>query len=279
MTRPWQAVVVALLVGLAVVLALSGCGDRSSSPAAGTFTPQQPGVLTVVTSDVPQAGFWEGTPTHLIGGFEYELARDLVRRFGLRTVRVEIESFHRVVVGHLGAADMALDLVTPTAQRARFLSFSSPYLDAAPTVLVRTGTSVADLETARSLTWGTIVGSTLVGIINRLVTPAAPVKTYENDSLLLGALEAHRVDAVLLDMPAAVVIANRSHGRLQAAAQLPQSETIAAALPRNSGNVQAVDSAIRAFTADGTINHLLRTWIGPSAANAEKSIPLLRTTR
>ncbi len=228
---------------------------------------------------MPQAGFWEGTPDHLTGGLEYELARDLAQRFGLRTLRIEIEPFDRVVIGRLDGADMALDLVTPTAQRGRFLDFSSPYLNAAPTVLVRAGTSVPDLATAQSLTWGTIRGSTLVGIINRLVTPNTQVRTYEDDGRLLDALKTHRVDAVLLDMPAAVVIANRSHGRLRAVAQLPQSEDIAAALPKGSGNIQAVDSSLRAFSADGTIDHLLRTWIGPKAANAEHDIPLLRTTR
>ncbi len=233
----------------------------------------------MVTSDVPQAGFWEGTPAHLTGGLEYELARDLAQRFGLKTVRVELEHFHRVVVGRLGGADMALDLVTPTAQRARVLDFSAPYLNAAPTVLVRTGTRVPDLETARGLRWGAIEGSTLVGFIDTLVAPNAPVKTYDNDAVLLSALEARQVDAVLLDMPAAVVLATRSHGRLQAVAQLPQSEDIAAALPKGSDNVQAVDSALRAFSADGTIDDLLRTWIGPTAADAEHDIPLLRTTR
>lgn len=262
-----------------VALGLSACGDRTSSPAAGTFTPKSHGVLTVVTSDVPQAGFWEGTPTHLTGGLEYELARDLARRFGLKTVRVEIEPFHRVVAGQLNGADLALDSVTPTAQRARFLDFSSPYLNAAPTVLVRTGTSVPDLETAQGLTWGTIQGSTLVGIIDNLVTPNAPVRTYDNDHLLLSALEAGRLGAVLLDMPSAVAVADRSQGRLQAVAQLPQSEAIAAALPKGSGNVQAVDSALRAFSTDGTIDDLLRTWVGLKAANAESDIPLLRTTR
>jgi polar amino acid transport system substrate-binding protein len=260
-------------------LSLSACGDRTSSPAAGTFTSESHGVLTVVTSDVPQPGFWEGTPTHLTGGLEYELARDLAQRFGLRSVRVQIESFHRVVAGQLNGADMALDLVTPTAQRARFLDFSSPYLNAAPTVLVRTGTSVPDLETAQGLTWGTIEGSTLVGIIDSLVTPSAPVRTYDNDRLLLGALEDGRLGAVLLDMPSAVAYADRSGGRLQAVAQLPQSEAIAAALPKGSGNVQAVDSALRAFSTDGTIDDLLRTWVGPKAADAERDIPLLRTTR
>jgi ABC-type amino acid transport substrate-binding protein len=75
-----------------------------------------------------------------------------------------------------------------------------------------------------------------------------------------------------------VATADRSQGRLHAAAQLPENETIAAALPKGSVNEQAVSSAFRAFTADGTISRLLRVWVGPEAANAEKSIPLLETT-
>ncbi len=58
-----------------------------------TFTPRTPGVLTVVTTDVPSPGFWEGTPSHLTGGLEYELARDLADRFGLKSVRVMHRAF------------------------------------------------------------------------------------------------------------------------------------------------------------------------------------------
>jgi len=54
-----------------VLTVLAGCGSISGS--AGTFTPARPDVLTVATSAVPSAGFWEGTPTHPTGGFEYEL--------------------------------------------------------------------------------------------------------------------------------------------------------------------------------------------------------------
>jgi hypothetical protein len=36
---------------------------------------------------------------------------------------------------------------------------------------------------------------------------------------------------------------------------------------------------MRAFTADGTIAHLLKTWVSPTAADAQTSIPLLRTER
>ncbi len=268
----------AAFVLLATVL-LAACGDRTSSPAAGTFTPGTRGVLTVVTTDIPSAGFWVGTAAHVTGGFEYELARLMAQRFGLKTVAVRLEGFDRIVKGHLDGADLALDLITPTTQRARYLLFSAPYLDAAPTVLVRTGTAVPDLETARTLRWGAVRSTTLVGIIGTLIGPSGPLRIYDDTQELLAGLEAGQVDAVLLDMPAAVAAARRSRGRLQAAAQLPGSETIAAALPKGSSNWQAVDSAIRAFTADEMIDHLLQVWIGSAAANAESAIPLLHTTR
>ena len=43
----------------------------------------------------------------MTGGLEYELARDLAQRFGLKSVRVTIVHFHRVVTGQLGGADLA----------------------------------------------------------------------------------------------------------------------------------------------------------------------------
>jgi polar amino acid transport system substrate-binding protein len=274
--RRFRSAVAGLLVA---GILLAGCGDRTSSPAAGTFTPATPGVLTVVTSEIPSEGFWSGTPDDPTGGLEYELALAFAQRFGLKSVHVELEHFNLVVAGHLDGADMALDLITPTAQRARQLDFSTPYLNSPPTVVVRAGTTVSDLETARGRRWGAVSETTFVGFIASLIAPVSATRTFDDNAQMLAGLESGAVDAVLQDMPLTVVTARLSNGRLQAVAQLPGAETIAAALPRGSPNVEAVNSAIRAFTADGTIDRLLRTWIGPSAADAEKAIPLLRTSR
>lgn len=270
---------VRMAVLLIAALLAGACGTLTTSPAAGTFTPRTPNVLTVATTDIPSAGFWEGTPAHVSGGFEFELAKVLARRFGLKSVDIKVDRFNRIVTGHLDGADLALDLITPTAQRARSLTFSSPYLDAAPTAVTRTGTAVPDLDTARSLRWGAVRGTTFVGIIGSLIGPSDPVRIYEDTADMLSSLQAGHIDAVLLDMPFAVVTANRSRGRLHAVAQLPGSESIAAALPSGSSNEQAVDSALRAFIADGTIDRLLRTWVGADAASAPNSIPLLQTGR
>lgn len=266
-------------LGLAAVLAtlVGGCAS-GGSPAAGTFTPHHHGVLTVATTVIPSPGFWEGSAERPTGGLEYELARDLAQRFGLGRVRIELIGFDQVVTGHLGDADLALDLLTPTGERDQFLTFSSPYLDAAPTVLVRTGTDVPDLETAQGLRWGAVRGTTLAGIIASSIQPDEAIRRYADTTALVAGLQSGQVDAVLLDLPLAVVTARRSGGKLDAVAQLPTNESIAAALPKGSGNLDAVSSAMRAFIADGTIHDLLSRWVGSDAANAESALPLLQTT-
>lgn len=263
----------ALLAGLALLA--SGCGSIAGS--AGSFAPARAGVLTVATSAVPSAGFWEGTPSHPTGGFEYELAREFAKRFGLGSVAIRIVHFHRIVAGHLGGADLAIDLITPTGQREENLTLSQPYLKTAPTVVVASGTYVGDLATAQELRWGAIRATTFVDDIAAKIVPEAETKIFDGQRGLLAALESGRVQAALFDLPLAVAIANRSHGRLEAVAQLPGREALAVALPKGSPNRQAVDSAIRAFTANGTIEALLRRWVGPEAAEAESAIPLLRT--
>jgi ABC-type amino acid transport substrate-binding protein len=181
----------AIAFGLALVLAagLVGCGVLSTSPAAGTFTPRTAGVLTVAMSGYPTPGFWEGTPWHPTGGFEFELARALADRFGLRSVRVVVEHFHQIVAGDLGGADLALDLITPTSERDQHLDFSTPYLTDAPTVVVRRGVSIPDLSTAQALRWGATRATTFIGDIQSLVDPDLPVRIFDQEGEMMAGLD------------------------------------------------------------------------------------------
>jgi ABC-type amino acid transport substrate-binding protein len=267
----------ALVGALACATALL-CGCGSISGSAGNFTSTTPGVLTVATSAVPSAGFWEGTPSRPNGGFEYELSRELAKRFELNRVAIKIVHFHRIVNGHLGGADLAIDLITPTAEREEALEFSTPYLKTAPTVLVRAGTEVPDLASAQELRWGAIRATTFVESIEDSIEPEESPLIFDGQSEVLRALRAGKIDATLLDLPLAVATAKDSSGRLEAVAQLPDKEALAVAMPKESPNRQAVDSAIRSFTADGTIENLLEEWVGADAANAESAIPLLHTS-
>jgi ABC-type amino acid transport substrate-binding protein len=56
-------------------------------------------------------------------------------------------------------------------------------------------------------------------------------------------------------------------------AQLDGEEGLAGALPEGSHNSEVLDSAIRALTADGTIERLTSRWLGKSQEN----VPLILT--
>src|SRR2546423_541656 len=86
--------------------------------------------------------------------------------------------------------------------------------------LVAGGGPVTDLDAAQRLRWGAVRATTFVNIISESIMPDGAMRIYDNTDEMLSALRTGKVDAVLLDMPLAVLTARRSHGRLRAAAQL-----------------------------------------------------------
>jgi polar amino acid transport system substrate-binding protein len=268
----------ALAAAAAILVGGVGC-SLSSDRGAGSFEPSLQGTVRVATAAVPTPGLWEGTAERPTGGFEYELARAIAERLGVERVEVVEVPFQRLVAGDLGGADMALSLVTPTKERERGLDFSDPYLDVPPAVVVRSGVAVPDLKTARRLRWVTVKATTLEGVVDGSIEPTSPTLRVSRRPEAVAALEAGRADAVLFDFPLAVAYAERSHGSLAVAAKLEQPEEIAAALPKGSPNLDAVSSAIRALTADGTVNRLAVRWLGSAASEAGSGVPLLRSER
>ena len=253
-----------------------GCGQGLGS--AGTFTPHTAGTLTVATAQIPDPGFWEGTAQKPTGGFEYGLARALSARFGLSRVKVIIVPFSKLTSGHLGGADLALSDITVTAERAKQLAFSTSYLAAPPSILVRPGTEVADVHAAQLLRWAVERGTTLQSALEETIRPSSTPLILEHQRQALQALRSRRVAAVMLDLPVALAYARESPRSYAVAAQLASEDVLAAALPKGSENVEAVDSAIRAFVADGTIEGLGRRWLHTQLQEGQaEEVPTLRT--
>jgi polar amino acid transport system substrate-binding protein len=279
--RPQPAVLSLLLIGvlLALGISISSCGGSDLS-ASGKFTPRTPGVLTVATSEIPNPGFWTGTFARPTGGFEYELARALASRFGLARVRVIEVPFDHLISGELGGADLALSDITVTSERARHVAFSSGYLSAPPAVLVRPGTSVPDEHTAQRLSWAVQAHTTLQSVLSEAIEPTRSPLVLAHQREALAALRSRRVQAVMLDLPIALAYARESPHSYAVAAQLSSDEDmLAAALPHGSGeNLEAVDSALRAFSSDGTIERLGHIWLHTDLQDGRaEAVPLLRT--
>jgi polar amino acid transport system substrate-binding protein len=262
----------ALAAATAVLVA--GCSGLSS--AAGTFTPAHKGTLTVVTQPLPTSGFWLGSDDSPTGGMEYEMAKDLAHHFGLK-LAIRTETFSRIVSGHLDGADLALSLITPTSQREQVLDFSTPYIESSPALVVRSGTDVPDVKTAQGLRWTVGANTTFQSIVDDVIQPDRPPLLIEDRNDELVAVSSGKADVAMFDLPAAEAIAN-ADPHLEVAAQLDETEPIAAALPKGSSNVDAVSSELRAMQADGTIDDLAEQWLGISIQDMTNDVPLLRTS-
>ena len=274
---PRSAIPVVVLC--AALFAVAGCSGSGGGKAAGDFQPQRAGELTVVTAQVPEPGFWEGTAANPTGGFEFELAEKLRERFGLDRLRIVTRPFGEIVGGDLDGADVAISLITPTKSRREVLDFSDPYLDAPPALITRKGEDVPDLKTARELRWVTQKSTTLEELVREQIDPAEPIQSVGSIDEKVAAVKSGKADAALFDFALAVAIADSSDGALEVAAKLQQPERIAVALPDGSDNGDAVSAAVRALVNDGTINDLATRWIGPEADGSGKDVPVLRTSR
>lgn len=252
---------------LLVAVLLAGCA--AGEPAAGEFRPAVRGELTVATATIPLPGFWETD-----GGFEYGLARALADRFDLdlRVIRVP---FGRIVAGDLGGADLTLSQITRTDERDQVLDFSTAYLAATPSALVTTS-QMRDLEAAQKARWAVQIGTTLADVLDRDINPRTPPIRTADEASALALLTADDVDAVLLDLPVALAAADRSGGTLRIAVQVDTDDALSVALPEGSTNREAVDSAVRAFRDDGTIDRLAQRWLGADLRGTAANVPVLR---
>jgi ABC-type amino acid transport substrate-binding protein len=100
----------------------------------------------------------------------------------------------------------------------------------------------------------------------------APVVTLDRTAALR-VLRAGKADALLLDLPVALGLAQSDPELFHVIGQLSGSDALAAALPHDSHNDEIVDSAIRFLQADGTIDNLMSRWLGEN----QDDVPLIRT--
>jgi polar amino acid transport system substrate-binding protein len=261
----------AVVVVALVAAGLGGCssGDSGSgggaSPSGLAFTPARPGTLTVQTS-LPAPGFWNGaTPTTLTGGFEYELARRMAQQLGLE-LRVGDVDFGALVAGTTSGFDLALSQITKDPEREKVAAYSDGYFGSGQGVLVNKGTQVSNLDQAKQLQWGIQGGTTSERFLNAQVQPVKPARVYNDTGDLFAALLSHDVAAVLFDT---VVLLPQSkqpgYEDTEVVGQFMTGEVYGVLMPKHSKNVATINTLLKRFERNGTINGLAEQYLAPDS--------------
>jgi polar amino acid transport system substrate-binding protein len=235
---------------------------------------QGKGDLKVATS-LPAPGFWNGdTPDDLDGGFEWALAAEIAEKMGYDGVDYSNVSFDALVAGKAKGFDLALSQVTITPERAKVVAFTVPYFSSDQGVLVKAGTEVDD-SNLKDIQWGVQSATTAQTFLKDEVKPTKKPRSYQETSQAFAALQAGQVDAVMLDTAIVLAQATQSDGEFEVVGQFKVGEEYGGIMPKGTKLKKAVNKAIKALIADGTVDALREQWLVPEFGQDPGSIPYL----
>lgn len=277
----------AALFAVAATLTLTACGGSSASKAGDfgsckvygpsgsiSITPAVKNTLTVQTN-LPSPGWWKGTsPSAINGGFEYCLAANVAHRAGLDRLTVANTSFDALVAGQTKDFDIAMAQVSITPDREKVVEFSQPYFDSNVAVLVKKGTSITSANiTSKKL--GVALGTTSVDFVKSTINPTTPARVFQDTDAMVTAVASGQIDAAVQDTAILLGFAEGSSGALEVVGQFETGEKYGAIYPKGSSNATAIDEAISAMDADGTLAKLSASWLGPSLGGDPAKVPVL----
>lgn len=228
---------------------------------------KQPGKL-IVGFDVPAPGFWNGRATGTTiknpTGFEAALAQAVAKQLGISTIQYLRAPFGGLFSPAPKKYDFAFEEVTITSERAKVVSFSTPYFAANQGVLIRKGlakpTSIAALKSLQLCAQSTTTG--LAYIQHKLRPAKRPLVYSASSTAAFDAVESGRCDALILDVPIVVSQSKKKPGAYGGViGQIVTKEGYGAVMEKGSKFKPFLDRAIRALKANGTINRLQRKWL------------------
>lgn len=194
-------------------------------------------------------------------GWDYDTVREICKRLNCVADFKQTAWDGIFPAMQAGEFDMLADGVTVTADRAKIVQFSIPYVTIGQVLLVRADeTRTVDQMKADTK----VIVATQVGTTNEIVAkenfPADRVKSYDDFGAAVLALISKDVDGVVIDNVSAAGFMGQNQGKLKVDGQLTSNEQLAFVFPPKSDLVTAINSALESMKADGTLDALNKKW-------------------
>ncbi len=274
------AIVVALTMVCTLAFVFTSCTDNKApvneensteAEAAGSMTATE-GVLVMATNAAfPPYEFVEGGD---YAGIDVEIAEKIAEKLGM-TLEIKDVEFGSIVGGvETGKFDMGMAGMTVTEDRLQSVNFSTSYATGIQVVIVAEDsaiTSLDDLKGDGSMKFG--VQQDTTGDIYASDTAEnggygeENVVRYKTGADAVQALKTGKVDAVIIDNEPAKSFVAANEGLKILDAEWAVEDYAIAIAKENTALLSAVNGALAALEADGTIDAIIAKYI-PAAEDA-----------
>jgi arginine/lysine/histidine/glutamine transport system substrate-binding/permease protein len=261
------------LAGLSAALVISACNSNNTSntspPTAASATGK---TIKVATEPAFPPFESKGTGGELVG-FDIDLMKAVGKAAGLK---VEFQSlpFDGIIPAlQANTVDAAISSITITPERAQTVSFTRPYFKAGLAIAVRKdNTTITSLDSLKNKKIAAQIGTT--GAKTAKSVTGSQVREFDSAPLALQELVNGNVDAVVNDAPVTLyAIKNGNLKNLKVVGQLVTEEFYGIAMPKNSPNLNAVNTSLEKLIADGTYTQIYQKWFSAEPPQLPKTIP------
>ncbi len=262
--KVWRA---SVLLAAIVTLALMGAGCGSSggstkSGASGSSLHLMHQGELIVGAEMPVKGFIQ-LPYSNPSGFEVDLVKAWAKEMKIPKVKWVDAPFANLFSPAPKNFDMSVQEVTITSQRAKVVEFSDPYFDANQGLLLRKGTPPTDVKSfsqLKNLQFGYQATTTGGDYITSKIKPSKSPLEYSTLGAATQALLNGQTDAFVMDVPIDAQIHQQFPSQLALIGQFKTGEQYGVVFQKGNPLVKAVNKAIAATKADGTIKRLQHKW-------------------
>jgi len=279
----WTSVVAVTVAALGLAACAptdSGSGSATTAPAttqatsAAALATVTTGKLTIATSEPAYEPWMVGDDPTNGKGYETAVAYAVADKLGFAKDDVVWvrQTFDQLIAPGVKNFDFAINQVSITDERKASVDFSSSYYDTAQAVVTikgskaETAKSLADLKSVKI---GAMVGTTSLTAAQESIAPTTQVQVFNDNDQLTQALTAGLVDAIVLDLPTALYVANAQLNDGVLVGQLPNSsaggDQFGLVLDKGSSLTPAVTAAVDALRSAGTLDALQQQWLTDAA--------------
>ncbi|MDR1800116.1 MAG: transporter substrate-binding domain-containing protein [Bifidobacteriaceae bacterium] len=264
-----------------LLAALTGCSEpgeeiylEPKTDIVPSYDTAVAATLTIATGKDQHEPWVEGDPGSC-EGFEAAVACAVAERLGYKRSELAWTTISFDAGLDPGTAqekgwDFALQRYSITAQRRAVVDFSTPYYSTAKGVLTYMGSpadGATSIEQLKQVRFGVQQGTTSAQVVREVIQPDTTITVFDNSEALTEALSNQEIEALVVDLPQAVYLANSGAvlGGVVVGQLSPSSgakrENLAIVLPKDSPLTSAVSAAVTDMSRDGTLDELANAWL------------------
>ncbi len=201
-----------------------------------------------------------------IVGYDIDLAKEVAKRLGVQLVPQSIDWNAKEQELNTRKIDCIWNGFTITDERKKAITFTKPYLRNAQVVVVKKGSGYSTLASLKGKKVGLQAGSSAADALEAAKAfraSLAEVVEFKDNLTALMDLEARGVDAVVMDLIVAEDNIKRSGKAYSVLKESLAPEVFGVGFRKNDLALRdAVQGALEAMAADGTLAKVTTKWFG-----------------